>query len=307
MRIHVGSMMIVVTLGVLSLTPCTAAGQSAPTPIKHYVDVPWADSSSESPEAAREMAAKVKAFVEAGQKPSGTPIPRTAWGQPDLSGIWQHHPRGLTTNSAQGLEPLPFTAAGLKAYNDVDKIVDPQGKCIFPGMPRLTNSANYPVQIVQLPDKVVFLYEFMHNFRIIPTDGRPHPKNFLPTLLGNSVGKWEGDTLTIDTIGLEERTQRIDDRGNVHSGELHLIERYKRISADQISYEGTLDDPTYYTKPWTYGWTWVLAPPSWTIGEYACTDGNFSLENGHQQPGSLDGAKRDGSAIAKMPATPLPR
>jgi hypothetical protein len=163
------------------------------------------------------------------------------------------------------------------------------------------------VQIVQLPDKVVFLYEFMHNFRIIPTDGQPHPKTFLPTLLGNSVGKWEGDILVIDTIGLEERTQRLDDRGNVHSGELHLIERYRRISANQIAYEGTLDDPLYYTRPWTYGWTWILAPPNWTIGEYACTDGNYTLEAGLQKPGALDGSQRDGSAIAKMPANPLPR
>ena len=297
-------MMMIGMLGVWPLRATPALGQSdtaSAQPVQHLIDVPWANPSAESPEAALAMAAQVEAYREAGPTPNGTPIPRTPWGQPDLSGIWTKRPSWTTRNSAEDIQPLPFTPAGLKAFNNVwNEGPDPQGLCIFPGVPRLANSGFYPVQIVQLPDKVIFLYEFMHNFRIIPTDGRPHPKELLPSLLGNSVGKWEGDTLVVDTIGFTDRT-RLDDHGNVHSADMHVIERYRRVSADQIRYEATIDDPTYYTEAWTYGYIWPLTPPDWRIAEYACTENNFSLESGSQRPGPLDGSLRDGSAIGKMP------
>jgi hypothetical protein len=228
--------------------------------------------------------------------PDGTPIPRTAEGRADLSGVWN---KRLVVNTGAAVQPLPFTPEGLEAFNDVWNHIDPTSKCIFPGVPRV-NTSPYPFQIVQLPDKVIFLYEYMHNFRVIHTDGRPHRKNWEPSLLGDSIGRWEGDTLVIETVNLTDRTW-LDDHGNRHSDALRVIERWRRISANQLSYEETIDDPKFYTKPWTVGWTIPLAPPDWELMEYACTDNNKDFYDGHLQPGPLDGSLRDDTATAPPP------
>jgi len=233
-------------------------------------------------------------------KPDGTPVPRTPDGRADLSGVWN---KKLVTNTTAGLEPPPFTPEGLKAFNDVAHLIDPMSYCLFPGIPRL-NSEPYALQIVQLPDKVIFLYEYMHNFRVIYTDGRGHRKDWEGTQLGDSVGKWEGDTLVIDTVGFKNGDQTwLDGHGNRHSDALHVIERWRRISANELWYQHTIDDPKFYTKPWTItGWVMPLAPKNWELLEYACTAGNKDFEGGHLQPGALDGSGRNGSAIATPPA-----
>jgi hypothetical protein len=230
--------------------------------------------------------------------PDGTPVPRTADGRADLSGVWN---KRLVANTAASAEPLPFTAEGLKAFNDVWNHIDPTSKCILPGVPRV-NTSPYPMQIVQLPDKVIFLYEYMHNFRVIYTDGRPHRKNWEPSLLGDSIGRWDGDTLVIDTVNLTDRTW-LDDHGNRHSDALHVVERWRRISTNQLEYEETIDDPKFYTKPWTVKWVMPLAAKDWELMEYACTDNNKDFTDGHLQPGPLDGSLRNGTAIGP-PAPP---
>ena len=108
--------------------------------------------------------------------PDGTPVPRTGDGRADLSGVWN---KRLVQNTAAAAEPLPFTPEGLKAFNDVWNHIDPTSKCMLPGVPRV-NTSPYPMQIVQLPDKVVFLYQYMHNFRVIYTDGRTHRRHGNP-------------------------------------------------------------------------------------------------------------------------------
>ena len=230
--------------------------------------------------------------------PDGTPVPRDANGRADLSGVWN---KRLVQNTAAAAEPLPFTPEGLKAFNDVWNQIDPTSRCKFPGVPRV-NTSPYPMQIVQLPDKVVFLYEYMHNFRVIYTDGRTHRPTWEPSLLGDSIGKWEGDSLVIDTINLTDRTW-LDDHGNRHSDALHVTERWRRVSANQLSYEETIEDRKFYTKPWTVGWLMPLAPKDWVIMEYACTDNNKDLEDGLLQNGPLDGSLRNGTAIGP-PAPP---
>ena len=100
----------------------------------------------------------------------GTPIPRTPDGRADLSGFWN---KSTHPNTSAPVEPLPFTTEGLKAFNDVANLIDPTGRCLFPGIPRM-NSSPYPMEIIQLPARVIFLYEYMHNFRVIWTDGREH-------------------------------------------------------------------------------------------------------------------------------------
>ena len=242
-----------------------------------------------------------KPFVQAGREPNGTPVPRTPWGKADLSGLWNKRPYG-GTNMAAGIQPLPFTPEGLKAYNDVWNHIDPTSRCILPGVPRVNNSP-YPMQIVHLQDKVIMLYEYMHNFRVIYTDGRSHPKEYLPQLMGHSVGRWDGDTLVIETIGLTDRTW-LDDHGNRHSDAMKVTERWTRISSNQLRYEATIDDPKFYTKPWTNGWIMPLANPAWELAEYACTDFNNALESGGLQPGPLDGSGRNGTAMPTPPVQP---
>src|SRR5262245_33238967 len=107
------------------------------------------------------------AAAAAANVPDGTPVPRAADGRADLSGVWN---KRLVQNTARMAEPLPFTPAGLKAFNDVWNHIDPTSRCILPGVPRV-NTSPYPMQIVQMADKVIFLYEYMHNFRVVYTDG----------------------------------------------------------------------------------------------------------------------------------------
>ena len=262
----------------------------------------WAAAPAAAQIASRPAAsAPAKPYVRAAREANGTPIPKTPWGQPDLSGLWDKRPYG-GTNMAQGVQPLPFTAEGLKAYNDVWNHVDPTSRCVLPGVPRVNNSP-YPMQIIQMQDKVIMLYEYMHNHRLIYTDGRGHPKEYLPQLMGHSIGKWEGDTLVIDSIGFTDRTW-LDDHGNRHSDALHVTERFRRVSADQLSYEATVDDPKFYTKPWTNGWIMPMADPTWELGEYACTDFNNAVEANLLQPGPLDGSLRDGTAMPKPAVQP---
>jgi hypothetical protein len=229
-------------------------------------------------------------------EPDGTPAPRTPDGRADLSGVWD---KGGHQNTSSPVEPLPFTDEGLAAFNEVPNLVDPSSYCVFSGVPRI-NAAPYPLQIVQMRDKVIFLYEYMHNFRIVYTDGRGHRPDWEPSLLGDSVGRWEDDTLVIDTINLTDRTW-LDSHGNRHSDALHVVERWRRISANELWYEATIDDPRFYTEPWTTGWIMPLAPDDWELMEYACTDNNRDFEDGLLQPGALDGSGRDGSAIATPP------
>ena len=129
---------------------------------------------------------------------------------------------------------------------------DPTAFCLPNGMPRQILSP-YSQQWIQAPGTLVILYEYMHFFRTIPTDGRPHRKDVEPTWMGDSVGKWEGDTLVIDTIGLKEWVLDAyhEEASRWHSDQLHLIERLKYIDPMTVSYQVTVDDPKTWSGPWT--------------------------------------------------------
>ena len=267
-RITFSSFVVAVAVAASLVTPAAAAGQAFPV-------------------------------LTAPPAPDGTPVLRTPDGRADLSGVWN---KTLHQNTTRPVEPLPFTPEGLRAFNEVAGLIDPSSGCLMPGVPRI-NASPYPMEIVQLPDRVIFLYEYMQNFRIIYTDGRGHRPNWEPSLMGDSVGRWEGDTLVIGTVGLADRTW-LDSHGNRHSDALHVVERWRRLNANELWYEATLDDPKFYTEPWTTGRVMPLAPDDWEIMEYACTDNNKDLDDGLLQPGALDGSGRDGSAVG---TPPIPR
>lgn len=206
-------------------------------------------------------------FVEAGQAPAAAAptyrAPRTADGKPNLNGIWQALGTAnwdLQAHSAQDGIPagqgvvegdeipyLPAALAKKKENLEKRKTADPLSKCFLPGVPRATY-VPFPFQIVQTPKYVAITYEFDHAVRIIYVDGSPHPppNDFW---MGDSRGRWQGDTLVVDVTHFNDETW-FDNAGNHHSDALHVVERYTPISADAINYEATIEDPNVFSRPW---------------------------------------------------------
>jgi hypothetical protein len=213
--------------------------------------------------------------------PDGKPnlsarTPRTADGKPDLSGLWQTNsapPEILerlipgATNGA-GEEPLsqyfinilsdfsaqesplrPAAAAQFQQRAPNFSNVSPLSHCLPEGMP-LVEMAPAPYKIVQTPGLTFMLYERDTTFRQVYTDGRKLPDDPQPSWLGYSVGKWDGDSLVVDTIGFNDRGW-LDARGHAHSEALHLTERFRRLDFGHMEVQMTIDDPKTYTGPFT--------------------------------------------------------
>lgn len=196
------------------------------------------------------------------------PIPQMD-GHPDLSGVYIGG-FGITNRGNPPLKP------GAEKYKIIPKEDDlGQGVlCVPPGVPAAAMQP-YPLQIVEKPGLVVILYEAYHLFRVIPTDGRPHPADLDPTWMGNSVGHWEGDTLVVDVTGFNDKTEV---GGFHHTTAYHVVERYKRTDYDTVTYTATIDDPNVFAAPWTYGGPLHLHP-EWEIQEYVCEENNQNYQD----------------------------
>ena len=140
-------------------------------------------------------------------------------------------------------------------------------RCITRGLPQLPAAYNNNFQIVQSPGTVAIYSERIHDVRIIPTDGRPHLPSSIRAYMGDPRGRWEGDTLVVDTTNF---TGKYSFRGSDQN--LHLIERFTRTGANTINYEFTIDDPTAFTKPWTA--QLPMQAIDGLVYEYACHEGN---------------------------------
>jgi hypothetical protein len=147
------------------------------------------------------------------------------------------------------------------------------------GPPMLPGGYNNNYQIVQGPDYVMILVEMIHDVRIIPTDGRPHLSSNVRLWLGDSRGRWEGDTLVVDTTNFTDKTRF---RGSSES--LHMIERFRRVDANTILYRATVDDPATFSKQWTLEFPFVAT--AGPVYEYACHEGNYAM------PDILGGARK---------------
>jgi hypothetical protein len=206
---------------------------------------------------------------------------------PDLSGLWirlrdpSHSPINLDFGKA--ISPMtPWGAAKFKAANSVYRssspstvLSDPIYSCFPPGVPRIY-LLNFPVQIVQVPGQVIMLFEFDHFVRRIYTDGRPHDKDAGQLWMGDSIGRWEGDTLVADTVSFNDKTT-FDREGYPHSDALHLVERIRRVDHDSLVVDLTVDDPKAYTKPWEAKLIFQLRP-DWKIMEHVCEDNASFLD-----------------------------
>lgn len=195
------------------------------------------------------------------------PIPQLD-GHPDLSGVYiagfDIHPTG----------PVELKSGAEKYRVGEDYGGDLGEHCLPPGVPGASQQP-YPLQIVQTPSQVVIMYEAYHLFRVIPTDGRPHPKDMDPTWMGNSVGHWEGDTLVVDVAGFNDKTSVDIYR---HTTAYNVVERYRRIRYDEIQYSATITDPNVFAKPWTDAGIMHLHP-EWQLQEYICEENNHNYDS----------------------------
>jgi hypothetical protein len=172
---------------------------------------------------------------------------------------------------------LPWSKIAFDEATENHSKDDPEGYCLPPGVPRMMFTP-YPMEIVQLPNRIVMIYEGgAHVWRIIWMDGRKHPQDPNPTFLGDAIGRWDRDTLVLDTVGFNDRTW-LDAAGHRHTEQLHVTEKYSRPNLDTLHYETTIDDPGAYSKPWT-----VTMNIPWAAGqelmEYICQENNRDVQH----------------------------
>ncbi len=198
-------------------------------------------------------------------------IPRLPDGKPDLQGIWEAHntaDANLEAHSAalgiragesvivdppDGKIPYQPAAAARQKENFAHRAsLDPVNRCFLPGVPRITYM-HYPFQIFQTPQFVAITYEYVHASRTIHMNGSPHLED-IDFWMGDSRGRWEGDTLVVDVTDNNPQTW-LDASGNFHSEAMHVVERYTRSSADTLRYEATIEDPKVFTRPWKIAMT----------------------------------------------------
>jgi len=239
-------------------------------------------------------AAAVRNATPAPQAPAPYRAPRTSDGRPDLNGIWQAldgpnwnlEPHAADFGTAPQLgainavppgigfvdAPIPYKPEMLAQRNENYKnrmALDPEAKCYLPGVPRAMYMAQ-PFQILQSPNFIMMPFQFAGAVRTIyMTDPKPAPA---PSWMGWSNGHWEGETLVIETTGLDDRSW-LDRAGNFHSDELKVVERIQARSADTLSYEATIEDPKVFTRSWKIHVTlYRLVEKNAQLMEFKCVE-----------------------------------
>jgi hypothetical protein len=207
------------------------------------------------------------------------PAPRSHDGKPDLSGLWKPSPPyiGNLASDLKGDAPFqPWAAALFKQRRDTESKDDPTGNCIPGGVPR-SDAVPYPFKIVNSEKMVVILYEAVHSYRQIFTDGRELPKDPNPTWMGYSVGHWEGDDFVAQTAGFNNQGW-LDNDGRPATDALHVTERFRRKDFGHMDILITIDDPKAYTKPWMVTLPLKLMPDT-DLLEYVCNENNKDLQH----------------------------
>ncbi len=202
---------------------------------------------------------------------SSVPKTQTTSSIPDLTGVWME--RKFQPKMYLNGDPplLPWAEAKFKAINVTTD--DPNLDCLPEGVPRVM-FIPLPMEIIQIPGRVLMVQEAWSQWRRIYTDGRQHPKDLDATFMGHSIGKYEGDTLVVDTIGFNEKTW-LDHMGLPHSDALHVVERIRRVDHNTLQDDFTIDDPKTFTKTWTAQQLYDLKP-DWEIGEFVCDNNKYA-------------------------------
>jgi len=197
---------------------------------------------------------------------------------PNLEGGWRIQ---YTPNLADALgRQPPYTPYGAERWRTVDTSKDPTGVCLPPGPSRVLTSP-FPFLFVQRDDRIALLFEYQTIWRVIYMDGRKHPDDIAdyPEFMGHSIGHWDGDTLVVDTVGINERSW-LDTAGHEHSGKLHLTERFRKVSEDKIEWTVTFDDPVFFSRPWSLARTFTRFDDTKDrIMPYTCTENNLDVQH----------------------------
>lgn len=220
--------------------------------------------------------------------------PRTADGVPKISGYWdrlylsqdieEHDRDAFNTQAGPSIvvdtpdRKVPYQPWAMELKKKmVATYISPLASCFSPGVPRWVIAPG-PHEIIQTPGYVAYLLEFAHAHRVIPTTARPHVGGAIRLFNGDSRGRWEGNTLVVDVTNANGRTW-IDNAGNFYSDALHVVERYTMMDADTIHYQGRIEDPKVYTRPWTMVSALLRnKTPDFQLFEQACHEGNRSIE-----------------------------
>ena len=234
-----------------------------------------------------------------GPQPPSEPAPRGPDGRinlgapPGQNGVWErrnehlvNNPRSYqaaaTRNARVHIDQVPLQdwARGLtNERHAISLASEPYTRCKPAGGPRQFMSP-YGLEIVDLPELqriYVFNISNAQSFRTVYMDGRQHPARMTPNYFGHSIGRWDGDTLVIDSVGFSEDFWMNRD-GLPHTSQLHLTERLTRTSLDALDYEVTIDDPGAYTAPWKSGYTLGFSKGA-ELFEYQCQENNLSPES----------------------------
>ena len=208
------------------------------------------------------------------------PRPKLRDGKPDLAGVWKPSPPYIG-NLASDLKPgdapfQPWARALFQHRRDTESIEDPTGNCIPGGVPR-SDAVPYPFKIVNSEKMLIILYEAVHSYRQIFTDGRQLPKDPNPTWQGYSVGHWDGDDFVAETTGFNDRGW-LDNDGRPATDALHVTERFRRKNFGHMDILITIDDPKAYTKPWNVTLPLTLMPDT-DLLEYVCNENNKDLQH----------------------------
>ena len=189
-------------------------------------------------------------------------------GKPDFSGVYNFNMGGGRPGSAGSDAPAALKP-GAEKYKVVRGPNDSglYSDCMPTGVPG-AYFVPYQWQIVQGADRIVILYEYPHLFRVIPIHGGPHQADLDPTWMGDSIAHWKGETLVIDTVGFNDKTELPG--GFRHTEGLHVVERFSRPAYDSVQYEATIEDPNVFEKPWKLTRTFPLRPELEKIDEFVC-------------------------------------
>ena len=250
------------------------------------------------------------AVIPAGGQARAYRAPRTADGKPNFNGVWQALNEAYWDIEGHGTAPGPVTALGAagaigpglgivdggpipyqpaaaakkKANFEKRLTLDPEIKCYLPGVPR-ANYMPYPFQIVQTQKYIMMVYTFAGAVRTIYMDDQKEAP--ADSWMGWSNGRWEGETLVVDTTGFNDLSW-FDRAGNFHSDALHVVERFTARSADTLMYEATIEDPKVFTRPWKMSMPlYRRVEKNAQIMEFKCVEFAEDLIYGHlrKQPG----------------------
>ena len=234
-------------------------------------------------------------------------------GKPDLTGYWKPlrepgKPGGNIFKDQPGFV-LPLTAQGKRAQQySYNHTVDPEAICILGGIPR-HNGSGLPFEILHTPQRLATMYNYNTHRWVTIGEGLKHPRNPEPLYFGHAIGRWDGDTLVVETVGLKDTVKEkiwLDENGDPTSDQTHVIERWSRPDYHHLQLDMTITDPKYYTRAINFKRTWVHGDPGQGVGEYPCNENNIDAEHIGPGAGAIgpDGNRGYGYTDLKLPDVP---